>query len=81
MLKDYVLFKSDLLAQLERYEEALSTLQDLMAFTDKREEVYLHMGNVAQVCGQAEDSESFYQMALSINPEFKEAVYELGISL
>ncbi|MCB0840546.1 MAG: tetratricopeptide repeat protein, partial [Bacteroidetes bacterium] len=76
--REYVLFKSDLQARLEDYEGALYSLQELMALTDNHEEIYLQMGNIAQICGYPIESESFYKMALSLNPYFEEALYELA---
>ncbi len=74
---EYLTFKAELLAQLDRYPEAINMLGQLMNYTDHPEEVYLQMGNIAQICKQAEDSERFYRKALDICPDFEEALFEL----
>lgn len=78
---EYVYFQSDLLARRERFSEALELLQQLRAITDKPAEVYLQMGNICQICGEIEKSQTYYEKALEIKTDYEDALYELGFLL
>ncbi|MDX2248499.1 MAG: tetratricopeptide repeat protein [Bacteroidia bacterium] len=80
-MAEYVLFKSDVLARLDKYAEAISLLENLLARCAGSEEIYLQMGNVAQICSFPEESEKFYRQALSIKPGYEEALFELAFLL
>lgn len=77
MQAEYVLLKSEILAQLGQYDDAMGLLSELAPSADAIEEVLLQMGNVAQLCGQLEESEQFYRQALQAEPSFEVAAYEL----
>ncbi|TAE60209.1 MAG: tetratricopeptide repeat protein [Bacteroidetes bacterium] len=78
MTAEYVLFKADILARVDRYAEAVTLLEDFSGFFDHPEEVYLQMGNVAQICGKTDESERFYRKALALSPTYEDALYELA---
>ena len=75
------LLKAEILAQLDRYDEAIKLLRHLRAVAPSSEEVLLQMGNVAQLCGHTVHSEQYYREALQEAPNFVEAVYELAFLL
>jgi len=79
--REYTFYKADLLARLDRYHEAISELEMLLAYTSDMEGVWMHMGNIAQICSRPTDSERFYRMALEVNPAYEEALFELAFLL
>ncbi|RMG62503.1 MAG: tetratricopeptide repeat protein [Bacteroidetes bacterium] len=78
---DYLLARSEVLARLDRYEEACELLEGLIPLTEHPEEVFLQLGNVAQVCNEFEDSARYYRQALQLAPDYEEALMELGFLL
>lgn len=80
-MTEYLMFKSDLLARLEKYQEAIALLSGLIHLHSSPEEIYLQMGNVAQICAYPEESENYYIQALEIRPDFEEALFELAFLL
>ncbi len=75
------LLKAEILAQLDRYDEAIKLLHHLRAVAHSTEEVLLQMGNVAQLCGHTQHSEQYYRQAIKEAPDFVEATYELAFLL
>ncbi|MEO0898508.1 MAG: tetratricopeptide repeat protein [Bacteroidota bacterium] len=75
---EYLSLKSDILARLGKYEEAIENLKVCFAFATRVDEIYLQMGNVAQICRRPKESESYYREALHRNNSFEEAVVELA---
>jgi len=39
------------------------------------------MGNVSQICGEIDESQTYYEKALEIQPDFEDVLYELGFLL
>ncbi len=78
---EYLSLKADILAKLARYEESIELLKICLAYTQKKEQVLVHMGNVAQICQYPKQSESYYREALQINESFEEAMIELAYLL
>lgn len=78
---DTVFLKTEILAKLDRYEEAIDLLRGMLSITLSPKEVLLQMGNVAQLCGKERQSEQYYREALNHAPDFEEAVYELAFLL
>lgn len=78
---DTIFLKTEILAKLDRYEEAIDLLRGMLCITLSPKEVLLQMGNVAQLCGMERQSEAYYREALDHAPDFEEAVYELGFLL
>jgi tetratricopeptide (TPR) repeat protein len=76
-----VFLKTEILAKLDRYEEAIDLLRGMLSITLSPKEVLLQMGNVAQLCGHERQSEQYYREALNHAPDFEEAVYELAFLL
>jgi len=74
---EYLSFKSDILARLGKYEEAIDNLKVCMAFASRKDEIYLQMGNVAQICRRPIESEQYYREALLQNKSYEEALIEL----
>lgn len=77
MNTEYLLFKADILTQMEAYTDALQVLDQLRSIHLNPAEVLLQMGNVAQISGKYQDSEFFYRQALEEAPDYEEALYEL----
>jgi tetratricopeptide (TPR) repeat protein len=77
-LEELLIFKADLLAQLDRYPEAIRTLEGMLGTAEMPEEIFLHMGNIAQMSGQIAESERFYLKALNPETGFIEPLYELA---
>jgi tetratricopeptide (TPR) repeat protein len=80
-IAEYVVFQAELLARLERYQEAVKVLEALLPLAEYPEDIFLHLGNVAQVCRQMKASEGYYRRALEMAPDFDEALFELGFLL
>ncbi|MEM9932726.1 MAG: tetratricopeptide repeat protein, partial [Bacteroidota bacterium] len=78
MQPEYLWFKSEVLSQLDKYEEAIELLEGLFIYTDQPSEVYLQMGNIAQICNKLPESEAYYRKALELQPEYEEALFELA---
>lgn len=78
---EYISLKADVYARLGRYEDAIHMLRAGMVYVDKIEDVFLQMGNIAQICGRPLESEAYYKEALEIKPTFEEALIELSYLL
>jgi tetratricopeptide (TPR) repeat protein len=73
--------QTELLAHLDRYDEAMGLLRELLAIDLEPKNVFLQMGNVAQLCGRDQQSEHYYRQALHHAPDFLDAVVELAFLL
>ncbi len=78
---EIIFLKTEILARLDRYDEAIELLRSMLSITLSPKEVLLQMGNVAQMCGKESQSEQYYREALNHAPDFEEAVYELAFLL
>lgn len=78
---EYLMLRGEVMARLDRYDEAQELLEDLIPLTEHPEEVFIQLGNVAQLCNEFEDSAQYYRQALRLAPDFEEALMELAFLL
>jgi len=75
---DYSIFKAEILVRLDKTDAGLEVMEEVLSLSSSPEEVYMTMGNLAQISGNPEQSEAYYRKSLQIKPDFEEAVYELA---
>lgn len=75
---DYSIFKAEILVRLDKTEAGLDVMEEVLNISTNPEEVYMTMGNLAQISGDPAQSEAFYRKSLQIKPDYEEAVYELA---
>lgn len=78
---DYGIFKAEILVRLDRNDESMEVMEELLGLSSRPEEIYMTMGNLAQISGDPQKSEYYYKKSLSIKSDFEEALYELAFLL
>ncbi|MEM8890782.1 MAG: tetratricopeptide repeat protein [Bacteroidota bacterium] len=78
---DYSIFKAEILVRLDRNKDSLDLMEEVLNISTRPEEIYMTMGNLAQISGDPVLSEEYYKRSLAIKPDFEEAVYELAFLL
>lgn len=68
-------------AQMGRIEDALTTMQKLLALSPNDVEVLSNLGVILMELGRLNESETNYRLALQSKPDFAEAHANLGITL
>ena len=61
-----------------RYRDALPPFRAVVEADDQHEAAFLHLGCCAQGAGFAQEAEAFLARAISLNPDYLEAIYQLG---
>ena len=70
--------KGSVLAELKRYNEALSYIENALRMNPRYAEAYLNKGNVLGELKKFDDSIMAYKQALAINPSIHDAHLGLG---
>jgi len=61
-----------------RYRDALPLFRAVVQADDHHEEAFFHLGYCAQAAGFGQEAETFFARAIDLNPEYLEAVFQLG---
>jgi tetratricopeptide (TPR) repeat protein len=75
---EFLLLKAEILGFLKHFDEAINILEELLPVAETPEDVYLHMGHIARICGRITRIEPYLRKALAIAPDCEEALYELA---
>ncbi|MFN0200386.1 MAG: tetratricopeptide repeat protein [Bacteroidia bacterium] len=78
---EYLLFKSEILAHLDKYDDGIELLERALIYATDATEVYMQMGHIAQVCGRLEESEEFFRQVLAEKTDSEDALFELALIL
>jgi len=61
-----------------RHRDALPHFRAVVQADGQHEQAFFHLGYCAQLAGFHREAEAFYARAISLSPEYLEAVYQLG---
>jgi tetratricopeptide (TPR) repeat protein len=77
--QNLVISELNIYLKLERYEEAILNLNKAIKASPKNEVLYYSLGSLLQKKGENKEAESLYLKALTLNKEYFDANYNLGV--
>lgn len=77
--QNLVISELNIYLKLERYDEAIVSLNKAIKASPENEILYYSLGSLVQKKGENKKAESLYLKALSINKEYFDANYNLGV--